>query len=169
MKTIFPVLVFLLLISSCGHKEIVSTEPVNDTPLEEIKNEISPEIVKNHSEQEPFVMDQSILDDKGYGPVISITLEAIDPELVAQGKQLFHNNCTACHRINKKHIGPKISGITKRRSPEWIMNIIFNPQEMMEKNPAAIQLLEEYKAPMPNQYLNIDEVRSILEYFRSIG
>ena len=42
-------------------------------------------------------------------------------------------------------IGPAIKGIYERRSPEWVMNIMLNPTEMLKKDPVAIALLKEYK------------------------
>ncbi|MDH3321965.1 MAG: cytochrome c, partial [Flavobacteriaceae bacterium] len=56
---------------------------------------------------------------------------------------------------------------TERRSPEWIMNMILNPEVMVVENETAKQLLIEYSAPMANQSLTEDEARAILEYFRT--
>jgi hypothetical protein len=48
------------------------------------------------------------------------------------------------------------------------MNMILNPEEMVQKDPIAKQLLVEYNgAPMANQNLTEDEARAILEYFRT--
>ena len=77
--------------------------------------------------------------------------------------------CTACHKVDEKFIGPPPAGIMERRSPEWIMNMILNPEEMIAKDPVAIKLLAEYNfAPMANQSLTEDEARAILEYFRTL-
>ena len=57
----------------------------------------------------------------------------------------------------------------ERRSPEWIMNMILNPEEMMAKDPIALKLLAAYNfAPMANQSLTEEEAREILEYFRTL-
>jgi len=48
------------------------------------------------------------------------------------------------------------------------MNMILNPEEMIQKDPIAKQLLiDSNGAPMANQNLTEDEARSILEYFRT--
>ena len=60
------------------------------------------------------------------------------------------------------------SGIYERRSPEWVMNMILNPEEMVKKNDIAKKLLAEYIAPMANQNLTEDEARAVVEYFRTI-
>lgn len=109
------------------------------------------------------------LQDKGIGPVSSVDIPAtIDQSLSALGDTLFVNKCTACHKIYERKIGPPLVGVTTKRTPEWIMNMILNPDEMVVKNEAAKKLLMEYIAPMANQSLNEDEARALLEYFRSI-
>ena len=57
----------------------------------------------------------------------------------------------------------------QRRSPEWIMNMILNPEVMVKEDPIAKQLLIEYNgSPMANQNLTQEQARSILEYFRTL-
>ncbi len=109
------------------------------------------------------------MDDKGVGPVSSISLSnTIDNSMAIRGKEIFENKCTACHSIDKRKIGPMLSGVTKKRSPEWIMNMILNPEGMVKENEQARKLLMEFLAPMANQSLHEDEARAILEYFREI-
>ncbi|MAP55087.1 cytochrome c [Altibacter sp.] len=110
------------------------------------------------------------LSSKGVGPIKNLELpETIDQGLASQGQELFKTKCTACHKVGKKFIGPAPDGVTKRRSPEWIMNMILNPEEMVQKDPIAKQLLIDYNgSPMANQSLTEAEARSILEYFRTL-
>lgn len=106
--------------------------------------------------------------DKGVGPVKTITLTDIDEAVAVEGKAIFKAKCKACHRVGKRFIGPDVTGVTIRRTPEWIMNMILNPDQMVKENAAARQLLMEYSAPMANQSLTEDEARKILEYFRTL-
>ncbi|ARV12269.1 cytochrome C [Gilvibacter sp. SZ-19] len=110
------------------------------------------------------------LNNKGVGPIKSLTLsETIDQNMVAKGAEVFKYKCTACHKIGSKFIGPAPNGILKRRSPEWVMNMILDPEGMVNNDPLAKQLLLEYNgSPMANQNLTEDEARSILEYFRTL-
>ena len=110
------------------------------------------------------------LEDKGIGPVVSITLEeAIDETMAKNGEELYNQMCSACHKPTVKFIGPAPKDILDRRSPEWVMNMILNPQEMMEKNATAKALLEEYNnVPMTDLELTEEQVRAILEYFRTL-
>ena len=65
--------------------------------------------------------------NKGIGPVSSVTLGPIDKKLVAEGEKLFKLKCAACHKMDKRRVGPPLGGVTQRRSPEWIMNMALNP------------------------------------------
>lgn len=108
--------------------------------------------------------------NKGIGPIKSLQLSAeLDQELLTSGKELFDSKCSACHKIDKKFIGPSPKDILKRRTAEWTMNMILNPEEMVVKDPIAKQLLIEANgAPMANQNLTEEEARAVLEYFRSL-
>jgi len=110
------------------------------------------------------------MENKGIGPISSVDLEAeIDVELAAAGEKVYAGMCTACHKAEVDYIGPTPKGIMTRRSPEWIMNMILNPEEMVAKDPIAKALLIEfYGAPMANQNLTEDEARAVLEYFRTL-
>ena len=108
------------------------------------------------------------LENKGVGPIINVTLEdKVNISMANSGEKLFNQLCTSCHIINEDYIGPAMSGILDRRSPEWIMNMILNPIQMLEEDPIAIELLEKYNFEyMYNQNLLEEEAREILEYFR---
>ncbi|GAB2769236.1 c-type cytochrome [Salinimicrobium soli] len=110
------------------------------------------------------------METKGVGPIKEVDLSpTIDEAMAARGEATFKQMCTACHKTDKKFIGPAISGVTERRTPEWIMNMILNPTEMVQKDPLAKQLLMEHNgSPMANQNLSEEQARAILEYFRQL-
>lgn len=106
-------------------------------------------------------------DGKGIGPVKDLELPAtIDPALAEKGKIVFEAKCTACHQFEGKYVGPSLGGITERRKPEWIMNMILNPEEMTKKDPQAKELLAEHLTQMTFQDVSEEEARALLEYFR---
>jgi mono/diheme cytochrome c family protein len=125
----------------------------------------------NTAQPEPNVEQEKVASDpktdKGVGPVTSITLGEIDPALVEQGKVLFTSKCSACHKIDKRFVGPPLKGVTEKRTPEWIMNMILNPDKMVVENEEAKKLLAEFLSPMANQSLKEEEARAILEYLRT--
>ncbi|PJB12485.1 MAG: cytochrome C [Flavobacteriales bacterium CG_4_9_14_3_um_filter_40_17] len=108
--------------------------------------------------------------NKGIGPITSVTLDAdVNQKLAEEGKTIYANMCMACHKPDQKFIGPAPKGILERRSPEWVMNMILNPQEMIQKDPIAKKLLMEFNgAPMANQNLTEAQARAVLEYFRTL-
>ncbi len=122
--------------------------------------------VKAETKTEASTVD--FIDDKGVGPVTSLELGELDTALAGKGKAAYKSNgCTACHKISKRFVGPALKGVTQRRSPEWIMNMIMDPEGMVANNEAARQLLAEYSAPMANQNVSEEDARAILEYFRT--
>ena len=110
------------------------------------------------------------LDNKGVGPIKDLPLsDLIDEEMVKRGMKLFETNCSACHKVDKRFIGPSPKGIMKRRSPEWVMNMILDPQLMVEQDRCAKDLLVEFNgAAMANQNMTEEQARDILEYFRTL-
>lgn len=108
--------------------------------------------------------------NKGIGPIKSVTFDPeIDQDLAAKGSEIYQQMCTACHKPTEKYIGPAPKGVLERRSPEWVMNMILNPVEMVEKDPIAKALLIEYLgSPMANQGLTEEQARAVLEYFRTL-
>ncbi len=110
------------------------------------------------------------LTNKGVGPVTSLSLPAeIDTELAATGEGIYNQMCLACHRVGQKFIGPAPNGVLERRSPEWVMNMILNPEKMVKEDPLARDLLMEFNgSPMANQGLTQDQARAVLEYFRTL-
>jgi len=152
-----------LFFASCGGDN-------GSTPAEE--NSTSHEAVeKVEDKTEEKVEDTATVAtgelSKGVGPITSIELAEIDDALVETGKEIFKANCTSCHKMKKRFVGPALDGVIDRRSPEWIMNMILNPEEMVEKDETAKALLMEYSAPMANQSLTEDQARAILEFFRT--
>ena len=111
------------------------------------------------------------LENKGVGPIKSLTLDAeIDEAMAKKGEEIYNQMCLACHRVGKKFIGPAPDGILERRSPEWVMNMILNPEVMVKEDPLAKDLLVEFNgSPMANQGLTEDQARAVLEYFRTLN
>ncbi len=151
----FATLGLALIMVSCGGGE-ASNDAGTEAPAAE------------KEKKEEVVSDP--MSNKGVGPITEVTLaDAIDETMAAAGKALYEGKCTACHKLDKKFIGPSPVGVLERRTPEWIMNMILDPEGMVKNDPDARKLLMEYNgAPMANQSLTEDEARSILEYFRTI-
>lgn len=107
--------------------------------------------------------------DKGIGEIKSVTLNnPLKPDMVAKGQAIYDMKCAACHKLDEMRVvGPGWKGLTERRKPEWIMNMITNVEVMLDKDPAAQALLEECLTRMPNQNVSVGDARDILEFMLS--
>ncbi|MFL1011061.1 c-type cytochrome [Flavisericum labens] len=165
MKTILKSTIILLasILISCGGKE-----EKKEKGFSYEKPKTSEQTTKK-VESVP-ASKQIDLTNKGIGPITSLSLNSeIDQQLVSHGADVFKKMCTACHRPDKKFIGPSPIGVLERRSPEWVMNMILNPEEMVQKDPLAKALLIEFNgSPMANQNLSEEDARAVLEYFRTL-
>lgn len=85
----------------------------------------------------------------------------------AKGKELFNANCAACHKLDKKLIGPALEGVTERRSREWLQAWIKDNQALIKSgDDDAIAIYEEYNK-MPMQafpQLSEQDIDDILAY-----
>jgi mono/diheme cytochrome c family protein len=155
----------ILILVSCGGKEekkkdgiqIGQKPAATETPKE----------VPASTEKPSEMVD---LTNKGIGPIKNVEISAtIDDAMAAKGMEVYKTKCMACHKPDKKFIGPAPKGIMERRTPEWIMNMILNPEEMTQNDPLAKALLMEFNgSPMANQHLTEEEARQVLEYFRTL-
>ncbi len=101
------------------------------------------------------------------GPVKQVSLgEQIDAALAQQGEQLFNTYCTACHRLDERFIGPPLGDVAQRRGPVYLMNVMLNPNGMIQRHPVMQQLVEEYGTLMTDMGLTEEQARAILEYLR---
>jgi mono/diheme cytochrome c family protein len=106
--------------------------------------------------------------EKGIGPVTSVTLGPIDKTLAARGQELFTVKCAACHKPEARYVGPALEEVLARRTPEFVMNMMLNPAEMVAKHPAEQELLAKVFIPMADQQLTQDDARALLEYLRTV-
>lgn len=150
-----------LLFGSCGGGESkpAGTEPA--TPAAPAPSTTALEPAATASAQPPYPADFIKASD--------ITLGPINQDLVAQGKKIFDEKCHVCHGLSdQKVVGPGWKGVSEHRKPEWIMNMILHTEWMVQNDTAAQNLVEETKTVMPDQGLNKDQARAMLELMRTL-
>ncbi len=92
----------------------------------------------------------------------------LNKDWVATGQAIYDLKCLACHKLtDEKLVGPGWAGVTKRREPVWIMNMITNVEMMLEKDPEAQKMLEQCLVRMPNQNISQEDARKLIEFMRS--
>lgn len=106
--------------------------------------------------------------ENGIGPISQVSLSAIDATLAEKGAEIFNTKCAACHKFDQRYVGPPLGGLLERRTPAFVMNMMLNPAEMVEKHPEVKKMLAQFLTPMPNQNLSEEDARAVLEYFRQV-
>lgn len=91
----------------------------------------------------------------------------LNKDWVSAGKSTYELKCQSCHKLTADRlVGPGWKDVTKKRKPEWIMNMITNVDMMLATDPEAQKLLEQCLVRMPNQNLTKDQAREVLEFMR---
>lgn len=85
------------------------------------------------------------------------------------GEKLFKANCSSCHKIDKKLVGPALAGVEDRwESKENLYAWIKNSTDYLKKNPgddyAQGLFLEYNKSVMTTQAVSDAEIDAILGY-----
>ena len=83
------------------------------------------------------------------------------------GKKLFNANCAACHKLNKKAVGPALRGVTAKYEREWLYSWIKNSAAMIKSGDAqAVAIWEEYNRTAMNAFpqLSNADIDNILAY-----
>ena len=92
----------------------------------------------------------------------------LNGEWVTGGKNIYELKCQSCHRLtDERLVGPGWKGVTKKREPLWIMNMITNVDMMLETDAEAQKLLEQCLVRMPNQNISREDARKVLEFMRN--
>lgn len=93
--------------------------------------------------------------------------DPLEKSMIDKGRIIYEMKCAACHKLtDQRVVGPGFAGVTNRRRPEWILNMITNVDMMLDTDPEAQKLLEECLTRMPNQGVSLEDSRNILEFLR---
>ncbi|MCC6182587.1 MAG: cytochrome c [Bacteroidia bacterium] len=144
------------LLISCGGGEKKSTETQTSTTQDQpATNTPDPNEYDPKRGEGKYTAESLALTDK------------LDAAMATTGETAAGVKCASCHKYtDEKLVGPGWKDVTKRRTPEWIMNFITNPDPMLDKDPEAQAMLELCLVRMPNQNLTDEESRQILEFMR---
>jgi len=158
MKKLFYLTMMVAILASCG----------NPKPGDEKKGDNAYDLA-DEKKTDADVADLPKKDTgKGIGQITEVTLNTpIEQERVKRGNAIYEMKCSACHKLTTDRlVGPGWKGVTERRKPEWIMNMVTNVDVMLDQDPEAQKLLELCLTRMPNQNVSIGDARDVLEFMR---
>ncbi len=121
-------------------------------------------------EQDSINNQQKAFACQGSGPLSSTTYVPASPKeaaAIAAGDALFKTNCTQCHAVNEKIVGPALAGITRRRQISWLVAWVHNPAKVIANGDEyAVKLFNDYgKQQMPSfPQLSDKDIKAILAY-----
>ena len=93
-------------------------------------------------------------------------LSAQDDNIKA-GKKLFNANCAACHKLNKRAVGPALKGVSAKYDKEWLYSWIKNSTAMVKSGDAqAVAIYEEYNKSVMTSFpqLSNEDIDNIIAY-----
>lgn len=104
--------------------------------------------------------------------VAAFTSTANAQDDVVKGKKLFQENCTSCHGIDKKVVGPALRDVHTRpgRTDAWLLKWVKNaPKMIADGDPLAEKLYEENNNSNMTVFENIEDndIKNILAYIKT--
>lgn len=104
----------------------------------------------------------------GIGPIVQdIKVASIDPAKASSGHDLFVKKCATCHYLDFKKTGPPLRDVTTRRSSEYVLNQILNPEQMGKLHPDGKKLVAQYAQYMTIQGITREDANNLLDFLRS--
>ena len=90
------------------------------------------------------------------------------------GEKLFKQNCSACHKLNGKLVGPQLKGINEKYAgdEEWLYAWIRNAPSMIKKgDKKALDLWNQYNQQAMTAFpqLTDENIKEILVYVKYGG
>lgn len=88
------------------------------------------------------------------------------------GQTLFLSNCARCHSASIDLVGPKLKGVTKTRTTDWLKKMITNGEQLRKSgDKTAVSLYSKWNnLEHPNfEKLDSEEIESIIDYLKTFN
>ena len=98
--------------------------------------------------------------------IFSQSLSSQEPDPII-GKKLFNANCAACHKVNKKAVGPALRGVSAKYEKEWLYTWIKNSSAMIKSgDDQAVAIWKEYNKSAMTAFpqLSTVDIDNIIAY-----
>jgi cytochrome c551/c552 len=99
-----------------------------------------------------------------------ISLISFNVSFAQDGEALFKANCTSCHAVKEKVIGPALKGVSQRRPEDWLLKWVKNSTAVIKSGDEyAVTLFNNNnKVAMPSFNLKDDDIKAILGYIKKV-
>ena len=90
--------------------------------------------------------------------------DGADPEA---GKALFKSNCAACHKLDKKSVGPALRGVADKYEIDWLYKWIRNSSALIKSGDSkAVEIFEANNGALMTSFpaLTDGDIDNILAY-----
>jgi mono/diheme cytochrome c family protein len=79
---------------------------------------------------------------------------SVNAQDLAEGEQIYKNNCSTCHAVTDEVVvGPGLKGILQRRTIDWIIPWVKNPQAVIASGDKyAVDLYNKYNKAQMTAY-----------------
>lgn len=117
-------------------------------------------------------------EEKGSGPapVVSVNPDfKVDAVKAEAGGDVYRTKaCFVCHTLGSftngegaRGTAPDLGGVVERRDIEWIKRFLTDTEKMLESDPIANALLEQYlRQRMPNMRLTEEQIENLTHYLQ---
>ncbi|WP_262245368.1 cytochrome c3 family protein [Parapedobacter soli] len=102
--------------------------------------------------------------------VLLFAVSSLQAQDAKEGETLFKANCSTCHKVFGKFLGPELAGVNERREEDWLLKWIHNAPSMVAAgDPIALELDAQFPTSMMTAFPQLSEtqIKSILLYVKS--
>ncbi|MDG1328776.1 MAG: cytochrome c3 family protein [Flavobacteriaceae bacterium] len=98
--------------------------------------------------------------------ISNVTLGQGNTDAVA-GESLFKSNCAACHKLDKRSVGPALRNVDEKYDREWLYKWIKNSQGLIKSGDSkAVAIFKEYNNSVMTSFpgLSNQDIDNIIAY-----
>jgi len=140
-----------------GNKHPVDGRLLDQPQIQEAMKKLKPQAHNTNPDGTPILIRK-----------VNLTPQ-LSEVMIEKGRDVHDAQCSGCHTLTTaKSNLISLAGTTKRRKPEWIMNMLTGVTTTLETNAAAAQKLEACPTRAPQTRLNVEQARDYLELLRSV-
>ena len=104
--------------------------------------------------------------------MLLLAVSSLQAQDVKEGETIFKANCTSCHKVFGKLIGPELAGVNERHDEAWLLKWIHNAPAMIASgDPDAVALDAQFPSAAMSAFPQLQEgqIKSILAYIKAEG